>query len=191
MILQLLIKKEKKKPTYWYCQTHKNESIRNLTCSLLCFFLPPNTEIMKWTICLNTVNGGNMEKQLNKTNPKVGSPLLASGSKKIELVPERKPWDSSCCIKNNNNNKQRNKNKHPHLHAGEQKSKKLPNIFCFVLLDYFYSLNLSSYIPLLPCFCMLETQYGGGGGGNKAWMLHLLSTGMFQITVKLEGTQML
>lgn len=64
--------------------------------------------------------------------------------------------------KKKNNNKQRNKNKHPHLHAREQKSKKLPNIFCFVLIDYFYSLNLSSYFPLLPCFCMLETQYKWG-----------------------------
>ena len=44
----------------------------------------------------------NMEKQLNKTNAKVGSPLLASGSKKTELVPQWKPWDSSCCINNNN-----------------------------------------------------------------------------------------
>lgn len=62
--------------------------------------------------------------------------------------------------------------------------------FCFAR-RFFSSLNLNSYSPFLPgSMCQrLGTNDNEKRQKQKGWMVHLLSTRMFQIIVELEGTQ--
>lgn len=134
---------------------------------------------MRRAIWLKAVSREDGEKQSDKNKGRNGKSPLESSSKKTELVPESKPWDSGCCIKKN---KFQELKQTPTPPCWQQKSK-LPNIwgiffFCSIV---FYSLNPNSHIPLLPCFHMLETKYKRKNKTQKAGCFIYCQQGWLQL----------